>query len=60
LTDRIKRNYNERLNIDYHIVDVCTPYKVWRDDGKRYTVYTVRLVKGPKPEMPKSRSRFTT
>ena len=51
MTDRIKRNYKEILNIDYHIVDVCTPYKVWREtDGKRYTVYTVRLVTGPKPE----------
>jgi len=55
LTDRIKRNYKERLNIDYHIVDVCTPYKIWRDDGKRYTVYTVKLVNGPKPEVKKRR-----
>ena len=51
----IKRNYKEILNIDYHIVDVCTPYKIWRDDGKRYTVYTVKLVNGPKPEIKKRR-----
>ena len=57
MTDRIKRNYKERLNIDYHVVDVCTPYKVWRDDGKRYTVYTVKLVNGPKPEITKHRRR---
>ncbi|SVD07037.1 uncharacterized protein METZ01_LOCUS359891 [marine metagenome] len=57
MTDRIKRNYKERLNIDFHLVETCTPYKIWRDDGKRYTVYTVRLVKGPKPEIEHKRRR---
>jgi len=51
-----KRSYKERVDIDFHLVETCTPYKVWRDDGKRYTVYTLRIVKGPKPEI-KQRGR---
>ena len=41
----------ERLNIDYHFIDVCAPYKIWDEHGMKYTVYTVKFVKGPKPEM---------
>ena len=47
-----------RLNIDYHFIETCAPYKIWGDDRKRYTVYTMKYVLGPKPEVPKSRSRF--
>ena len=47
-----------RLNIDYHFIETCAPYKIWGDDRKRYTVYTMRYVHGPKPEVPKSKSRF--
>ena len=46
-----------RLNIDYHFIEMCAPYKRWGGDGKRYTVYTMRYVHGPKPEI-KHKSRF--
>ena len=46
-----------RLNIDYHFIEMCAPYKKWGGDGKRYTVYTMRYVHGPKPEI-KHKSRF--
>ena len=48
-----KKDYNkDRLNIDFHLVETCSPYKR-RDetDGRIYTVYTLRIVKGPKPEI---------
>jgi len=54
----VKKDYNKnRLNIDFHLVETCSPYKIWRDDGKRYTVYTVRIVNGPKPPEIKQRGR---
>ena len=43
------RNYTERLNIDFHLVETCSPYKTKHDDGRIYTVYTLRIVNGPKP-----------
>ena len=48
------RNYKERLNIDFHIVETCPSYKRKGDDGRIYTVYTVRIVNGPKPPEIKS------
>jgi len=55
LTEKItKRNYTERLNIDYHIVETHKPIKT--KDG--YTLYTLRIVKGPKPpEKPQKHKR---
>ena len=54
----IKRNYKERLNIDFHFIDVCAPYKIWDEHGMKYMVYTVKLVKGPKPETTNHKRRL--
>jgi len=49
-----ERNYKCIRDVDYHIVETCKPIKT--KDG--YTLYTLRIVNGPKPEVPKKKSRF--
>ena len=44
-----------RPNIDYHFVEPCAPYKIWDEHGMKFTVYTMRYVLGPKPEVKKRR-----
>ena len=39
----------QRVDIDFHFVETCSPYKRRDDDGRVFTVYTIRLVNGPKP-----------
>ena len=46
---RLKRSYKERVNIDFHLVETCSPYKRRGEHGMIFTVYTLKLVKGPKP-----------
>ena len=56
---RLRRNYNkDRLNIDFHLVETCSPYKR-RDetDGRIFTVYTLRIVNGPKPPETKTTTK---
>ena len=55
----IRRNYNkDRLNIDFHLVETCSPYKR-RDetDGRIFTMYTLRIVNGPKPPETKTTTK---
>ena len=53
----IKRSYKERVNIDFHFIETCPPYKRRDDDGRIFTVYTLRIVNGPKPPETKTTTK---
>jgi len=49
-----ERKYKDIKDVDYHIVETHKPIKT--KDG--YTLYTLRIVKGPKPpEKPQRHKR---
>ena len=45
--------YFQKVDTDFHLVETCAPYKIRDDDGMIFTVYTIRIVNGPKPEIKK-------
>ena len=45
--------YLQKVDIDFHFVETCAPYKIRDDDGMLFTVYTIRVVNGPKPKIKK-------
>jgi len=54
----LKKRKIIRLNIDFHLVELCSPYKKRdKENGMLFTVHTVRLVPGPKPEIKHKRRR---